>query len=129
MKLTSLRATVLVMMMALLASCGLFKPGPSKVVKNFYRDVEAGKIEDATKLFSAQAVQTFGSKLSTVMSAQTRKIEKKGGIKSIDTQESITGDLAKVEYTVTYNDGSTEQGNIDLIKEEGDWKIQLGPNK
>lgn len=129
MKLTPLRTMVLVMMMAALASCGLFKPGPSKVVKNFYRDVEVGKIENATKLFSAQALQTFGSKLSTVMSAQTRKIEKKGGIKSIDTKESITGDLAKVEYTVSYEDGSEEQGTIELIKEDGDWKMQISPNK
>lgn len=129
MKLTSLRAMVLVMMMVLLASCGLFKPGPSTVVKTFYHDVEAGKIEEATKLFSTQAVQTFGSKLTSVMSEQTRMIEKKGGIKSIDTKENITGDLAKVDYTVTYGDKSVEKGRIDMIKENGDWKMQISPSK
>lgn len=125
MRLTSFRSLVLVMMMTALASCGLFKPGPSKVVKTFYRDIEAGKIDDATKLFSAQVIQTFGSKLSSVMSAQTRTIQAKGGIKSIDTKENVTGDLAKVEYVVNYGDGSSEKGTIDLIKEKGDWKIQL----
>jgi hypothetical protein len=129
MKMTSIRSLLLVIMMTTLAACGLFKPGPSQVVKEFYHEVEEGKINDAMKLFSAQVTQTFGSKLTMAMSSQTSQIKKKGGIKSIDTKETVTGDLAKVEYTVKYGDNSEENGVIDLIKEQGDWKIQFNGNK
>lgn len=129
MKLSLNRAVMIFIMMTALAACGLFKPGPSQVVKDFYHNVEAGKIEDAKKLFSAQVVQTFGSKIAAGLSMQTGEMKKKGGIKSIDTQESVTGDLAKVNYTVTYGDNSVEKGVLDLIKENGDWKIQMSANK
>ncbi|HWR01289.1 MAG TPA: DUF4878 domain-containing protein [Chlorobaculum sp.] len=129
MKQSPVRAMLIVIMMSALAACGLFKPGPSQVVKDFYHDVEAGKIEDAKKLFSSQVLQTFGAKMVAGLSNQTSEMKKKGGIKSIDTQETVTGDLAKVTYTVTYGDNSVEKGVLDLIKENGEWKIQLSANK
>ncbi|ACF44458.1 nuclear transport factor 2 family protein [Pelodictyon phaeoclathratiforme] len=98
-------------------------------MKNFFQYVEKGEVENATKLFSKQSVQSFGSKLPSMMAHQVGIIKNKGGIKSIDTEESITGDLAKVKYKVTYSDATVEDGAFDLIKEEGDWKIQISMNK
>jgi hypothetical protein len=129
MKKTRVHAVVLFIVMLSMAGCSLFKPSPSQVVKNFFQYVEKGEVENATKLFSKQSAQTFGSKLPPMMSHQVSIIKSKGGIKSIDTQENITGDLAKVKYKVTYSDTTTEDGSFDLIKEDGDWKIQISMNK
>lgn len=95
MKTARVHAVVLFIVMLSMAGCGLFKPNPSQVVKNFFHYVEKGEVENAKKLFSAQSAQTFGSKLSSMMAHQVGIIKSKGGIKSIDTEENITGDLAK----------------------------------
>ncbi|HWR01958.1 MAG TPA: DUF4878 domain-containing protein [Chlorobaculum sp.] len=129
MKTKRWNVALLLIMMISIAGCGLLKPGPSQVVKDFYRDIESGKIEDATKLLSAQTNQTFGSKLSTLMAHQTSEIKNKGGIKSIDTEENVTGDLATVKYKIMFGNNETENGNLNLIKEKGDWKINITMNK
>lgn len=129
MKKTKMRAVVLFLLMLSIAGCSLFNPGPSQVVKNFFQYVEKGEVENATKLFSKQSAQAFGSKLSSIMAYQVGTIKNKGGIKFIDTQENITGDVAKVTYKVTFKNNTTEDGSFDLIKEDGAWKIQVSMNK
>lgn len=129
MQKTRMPALLLIIVMLSTVGCSLFKPSPSKVVKNFFQYVEKGEVENATKLFSKQSAQSFGSKLPSMMAHQVGIIKNKGGIKSIDTEESITGDLAKVKYKVTYSDTTVEDGAFDLIKEDGDWKIQISMNK
>ncbi len=129
MKKRRMRAVVLFFLMLSIVGCGLFNPGPSQVVKNFFQYVEKGEVENATKLFSKQSAQTFGSKLSSMMAFQVGTIKRKGGITSIDTKENITGDVAKVTYKVTFRDTTTEDGTFDLIKEDGAWKIQVNMNK
>ena len=129
MQKTRIRAVVLFILMLSMVGCSLFNPGPSQVVKNFFQYVEKGDVENAAKLFSKQSAQTFGSKLSSIMAYQVSTIKSKGGIMSIDTQETITGDVAKVTYKVTFNNTATEDGSFDLIKENGEWKIQVSMNK
>ncbi|MBM3163458.1 MAG: DUF4878 domain-containing protein [Chlorobi bacterium] len=112
-----------------IAGCSLFNTGPSSVVKKFFYSVEAGKTEDAINLLSTETKQMFGGKFNAYIAQQTVDIKKKGGIASIETQESITGDTARVTYTVTYGDGSTEEGKNDLIKQDGKWKMTVSMNK
>jgi hypothetical protein len=129
MKRSSIHAMMIFFVLTALVSCSLFKPSPSQVVKSFYRNIESGKIEEAAKLLSSQSVQTFGSKFRAVMPNETNKIKSKGGIRSIETEESVTGEVAKVTCKVTYGDNSTEDDVLDLIKENGDWKIQMNTGK
>ena len=126
MKLNFLRTTMLVLMIAMMASCGLAKPSPSNVVKTFFRDVEAGKIQKATNFYSDELFQRVErNRVFSILSRQTRVMEQKGGIKSIDTTENISGDLAKVKFVLAYNDDSTEKGIMDMIKVNGHWKMLL----
>jgi hypothetical protein len=63
------------------------------------------------------------------MAHQTSEIKDKGGIKSIDTEEHVTGDISTVKYKVIYGNNTTEDGTFNLRKENGDWKLQAGMNK
>lgn len=83
-------------------------------------------MEAAVNQFSSQAINTFGAdKLKAGLAQSTHDVIQKGGIASIETSETVIGDLATVQYTVTFNDGSTESGSQEMIKEDGDWKMQL----
>jgi len=41
--------------------------------------------------------------------------------------ENITGETAWVTVEITYGDGSSETDSMDLIKEDGRWKIDVDP--
>lgn len=98
--------------------------GPSRTVERFFRATEDGKQSEAVDLLSSQVIATFGrDKLIAGLADRTREIESLGGIDSIATDETINGDSASVNVTVTYGDGSVESDRVDLIKEDGDWKI------
>jgi hypothetical protein len=107
----------------ILSSC--FKPGPGKTVEKFHRSIETGELDQAIGLFSSSITDSFGTeKLRLAMSQAASQTKEKGGIKSFKVNsEEITGDIAKVNYTIIYNDDSTTTDTIELIKENDQWKI------
>lgn len=109
------------------AGCGMFDSSPASVVKKFNQLVQDGEINAAMKMMSGRAIRTLGEdKMRRALEASTKEIKKKGGVKELKiTKEEITGDLAEVEGTVIYGNGSTSNDIAKLIKENNEWKIDL----
>jgi hypothetical protein len=108
-----------------LSGCGLFS-SPSRATKNFYLAVEAGNLEEAIKLVSNKAKSGMGEeKMRAMLGEATRKIKQHGGIEQIEiTNEEVIGEIADVIGTIKYKDGTVENINQKLAKENGDWKLQ-----
>lgn len=57
------------------------------------------------------------------------EIEKKGGIAAYEVGEVVvaeSGKSAKVNYTLTYGDGSSKQDKVNLVLVDGKWMIDGG---
>jgi hypothetical protein len=108
-----------------LSACGLFS-SPSRTTKNFFLAVEAGNLEEAIKLVSNKSKSGMGEeKMRAMLGEATRNIKQHGGIDSIEiTKEEVTGEIADVVGTIKYKDGTSENINQKLVKENGDWKLQ-----
>lgn len=120
---------VLVILAILLVGCS--SAGPGKTVEKFFTAVEDGEIEEAMSYLSSSTVQLLGAeKWQAALIEGSQEMASEGGIKSIETfDENIHGDIATVSMTLTMADGSQETETIDLIKEDGDWKIRLDLTK
>ena len=106
-------------------SCNPFTPGPAQTVKNFYRAIEAGKIEEAMALLSNRVVQNLGKdKIQRGLTEQAREMKEKGGIQSITIiEEDIVGDTAEISFRITPGNGEVMEETIDMIKENDKWKL------
>ncbi|MEC4891869.1 MAG: DUF4878 domain-containing protein [Oscillatoria sp. PMC 1051.18] len=104
---------------------GCFNTGPAGTVKNFYRSLEAGKVENAANMFSSTVVKTMGiDKLKTGLTQAVSEIQEKGGINSIKIlNEDVVGEVAEVTYTIEFANGTTETEITKLVKENDEWKI------
>jgi len=98
-----------------MASCG-GGGGPTAAAKGFVAAVEKGSDAKAMEKFAtketAALMVMFGEKAKTSM-AEYGKIT--------GTSETIDGDTAKV--TLTFENGKTQ--DLDLIKEDGKWKVSV----
>ncbi|MBA3531379.1 MAG: DUF4878 domain-containing protein [Ardenticatenales bacterium] len=116
---------ILLSLSLLMTGCGFFASGPGQTVENFYRSVEEGNLDDATALLSSRLVSTIGaSKIKQGLAQQTQTIKDKGGIESISVDsEEVTGEIAQVTTTITYGNGETGTETVNLMKEDGSWKL------
>jgi hypothetical protein len=101
---------------------------PTATVKNFYKYVEREQYDKAASLFSSQALNTYGiQKLQSMLQMQAEQIKQAGGIKSFKvTDQTIVNDQAVVYFELTTGNGSVTPGSVNLVKEDGDWKIDTG---
>lgn len=108
-----------------LAAC--MNPGPGATVRKFYHAVEAGEIEAALDLLSAETVSTVGEdKLRTVLRSVTSDIDDKDGIRSFElTEEKVLGEIAEVHVHIVYGNGEEADEETKLVQEKGRWRIQL----
>jgi hypothetical protein len=98
----------------IVAGCG-GNGSPSSAVRKFYTAVEKGDakaMEQVATPITVQLMAMFGEKAS-------EKFSDYGGI--TNTTEKIDGDTAVV--TVTFANGETS--DLDLIKEDGKWKVNI----
>lgn len=125
MKPTALHAWLIALFLIFVAGCGLMDSGPASTVKAFYKEVETGKLTEATDRVTGPLVQMMGKeKLKAAFGAQTEKMKQKGGIKSIAVKsEEINGEMATVEVLLTYGDGSTQTEKNKLVKGDKGWLI------
>lgn len=118
--------TLLILAVLMTSSCGLFSPGPGKVVEKFYQYVEKGELEAAKNLFTKEIREAMGGKIMAGLSEETNEINAKGGVKDIEIKsEEITGESARVTARVSYGNGSDKSDNTKLIKEDGAWRITI----
>lgn len=112
-------------LLAGLLACGA--RGPAVTVQTFYRAVEDGRLDVAVDQLSSSMVDTMGrEKLKTALREMTKQVADKGGIDRIEIlTEEVTGEVAEVAVRVTYGNGTTDEEEVDLAKEDGEWKIQF----
>lgn len=110
-----------------LIGCNAFD-SPSNVVKKFHKYAAEGKVNDAYDLFSKDGKRLLDQWAggASFLTKETDKIRNKGGIKTIEIiKEATTGDIATIEYQITFGNGTTEKHKENLIKEEGKWRIAV----
>jgi len=93
--------------------CG--SPKPSAVAERFFTALAKGDMETVGKYATTETMQmvaTFGSKLQNAAKMA-------GKIKS--STETITDDTAEV--TLYFENG--EEENVDLVKVDGKWKVDM----
>lgn len=117
---------VLILLGALVISCGSSLSTPEDVAKEFMSRVEKGS-SSALDLFSPELVQMIGKeKLQKAIEEQSAEIKKKGGIKSVEvTDLKIEGEEATMNLVTNFNDGSSETEDMKMIKKDGDWLITI----
>ena len=100
---------------------------PAKTGKDFYYLVEKGKVNDAYNLVTKEGqglLSMAGGAAS--FSKLTKEIESKKGIKEIQVvNEEKKGDTATVKVKIIFNSGEPQEDKLDLIKEDGKWKIAI----
>ena len=107
------------------SGCGLGTGGPSGTVRQFYQYIEAEKLDEAISLFSRTAKNGVSEdKLKAAMAIPMQMAKASGGIRSIKfVKEEINGDKAQVTVEVTFGNGETSTDTIDLVREDGVWKL------
>ncbi|NJO40408.1 MAG: DUF4878 domain-containing protein [Cyanobacteria bacterium CRU_2_1] len=101
---------------------GCFGSGPSKTVRQFFTALEEGDSKKINDLLSSSA--QFGGVSSAILSKASAAIKASGGIQEVKiNDESVTGDSARVTYTIKFKNGQQEDGTAQLVKEDREWKI------
>jgi hypothetical protein len=66
--------------------------------------------------------------LGMLQSKAAKTFDKKGGIDSytlVSEEIAEDGNSAKVEYEITYGDGSKDSTKFNMVKVDGDWKQEI----
>ena len=118
-------------LLAALVAAGCADSGPASTVKQFYRSVESGELEEASEMLTGQMVAMLGrDKIKAAMGKAMADSSKKGGIQSVDIlSEEVDGAVAKVHLRMTYGNGETKEEELELIKVDGRWLISLDGRK
>ncbi len=119
---------VLVILFGLVVLTGC-STSPGSVVEKFFKAIEDGEITDAVGYLSTSSVQTLGEeKWRALLTEATADLSNSGGIDKVDVlSEETTGEIATVAVDISYGDGSSNAETFNLVKEDGDWKIQIDP--
>ena len=100
--------------------------GPADVAKDFMMKI-ADNDKSAIDHLSPQLIQAlWKEKLEKGIEKESESIKKKGGIKSIEVEEeTIEEKTARLKLKITYVDGSSKNDNVNLLLEDGKWKIGM----
>ena len=100
--------------------------GPADVAKDFMMKI-ADNDKSAIDHLSPQLIQALGKeKLEKGIEKESESIKKKGGIKSIEVEEEKKKKkTARLKLKITYVDGSSKNDNVNLLLEDGKWKIGM----
>lgn len=115
-------ALALFLLLVGLIGCGS-RMSPSEVVDKYWTLVGKGEYEKALQYVAseAQTQMMFGmsmSQLSTMFGLRLTDVE--------TLRQNISGDRATVRFYLRLSDGSTtDTDTIELVKENGRWKIGL----
>lgn len=116
---------------AALVAAGCADSGPVGTVKQFYRSVESGELEEASEMLTGPMVAMLGrDKVKAALGKGMADTSKKGGIQSLDIlSEEVDGTVAKVRLRMTYGNGETEEEELELIRVDGRWMISVDERK
>lgn len=122
------RAATAFLFPLLLSITGCGRPAEA-VVERFYSALAKGEITEAQTYLSSQAAGMMGQKkLAAALASESERIQKCGGMKSIDVQLQGEGEIRSGTAIVTYGGQcESKRESVKLIKEDGKWK--LAPSK
>ena len=114
----------LLLFAVLLVGCST---GPGNTVQKFFQAVDKGQIEEAMGYLSSSTLQTLGTdKWRAALVEASSQMAAEGGLRSVKiVEENVNGEIAQVTVSITVGDGTEETESIDLIMEDGDWKIHI----
>ncbi len=110
-------------------SAGRDESGPGGIVREFYRQLNAGEHEAALAHYNAMVRQGLAAPAPGADSwfADWARTETMGGqIDSVEIlSETTEGQQASVTFELVYADGSTAARKVTLELEDGVWKLGL----
>lgn len=120
------RIAGLVLAACVLAGCAR---SPESTVERFYRAVEHGELTEAQTYLSSQILGMLGpQKAAAVMSEESERMQRCGGLQTIDVRLEGQGEIRSGTATVSYAGAcASRTERVKLVKEDGKWK--LAPNK
>jgi hypothetical protein len=114
----------------LMSSCGLLSDGPGTVLKNLYKNCNAGEYSKAEISLSADERALLHSQeavLNGGVKGVCDQATRNGTLSSVEViKEDVRGEGASVSYRKHFKDGSVTNANETLIKENGKWVLALG---
>ncbi|MHC1738657.1 MAG: DUF4878 domain-containing protein [Ignavibacteriaceae bacterium] len=125
-----MKATKYFIIAAFLFSIGVIgcgsASGPADVAKDFMTKIEDND-KSAIDHLSPQLIQALGKeKLEKGIEKESENIRKLGGIKSIEIEEeTVKEKTARLKLKISYGDGSSKNDNVNLLLEDGKWKIGM----
>lgn len=106
-----------------LSGCG---SSPESIVKDFYYDMDKGNTKDAYQLISSSKISMAGQqKIEFVLNTNHNQMVACGGLKDVQVAK-LEGNDSTLSGKVTLSFKGTcpeDTQNIELIKEDGKWKI------
>ena len=123
MKLTSLTQKLSLLSLALLLTA--CSSGPENTLTDFYAAVEKGNIQEARSLISSRLLSQLGpAKTEAMLMKENKTLNACGGTSSVTTEFTGEGEVRFGKVTVKFKgDCKVRQHDVNLIKEEGKWKI------
>ena len=119
----------------LAVSCSLIKATPSDVAVDIYELIGEGKYDVVVEKFHidetdpAKAEKLRSYIISILSEKIAPQIAEKGGLAKVEAINEVLsedGKSAKVDVKLTYNDGSEDTNNVDMVyTESGEWKASV----
>jgi hypothetical protein len=124
-------ATTLVILTAFcLSGCsgsGQVEEGtPGAAVQNFYGHLGAGSYDAAQAMYSAEAREVVAN--PEMFRSWAEQATREGSIEKIvivETKVAESQTDAWVDFEIAFKDGSSEANSVQLVDENGDWKLGL----
>ena len=103
--------------------------GPEQTLQEFYRQINDGDYASAMTLYSSEALDLWedpaiagDSSFADWAKGQT----KSGSVDRVNVVEKNEGEAtASIEFDVVYSDGATARHTVEMVQEDGRWKMGL----
>ncbi len=103
--------------------------GPEEALQEFYRSLNDGDYASAMLLYGQAALDVWEDPALAGESSfekWARDHTHGGQIDSVSViRESAAGPATNLEYKLVFRDGASVQHKVDLVQEEGRWKLGL----
>lgn len=118
-----------VMALVLATACTPDSPGAAaKKYSEYLKSGDYDKFVDGISFKEQETADHKAALVSMLKEKASKEFDKKGGIKDIEIiSEEISEDgaTAKVVLKQTYGNGESDEGNYDMVKENGKWKMDM----
>ena len=116
------------------SACSLGSSSPGEAAKKYTGYLKSGNYEKFVDCIavgedtSEEEAKAGKAMFVAMMDKVKKSIEAKGGIKDIEViSETIAedGKSAEVVLKMTYNDGTVSEDDMDMVMENGKWKMSI----